>query len=130
MISVSATIPQTSLTVDIVAATAVAANPTPVPVVNVPMLGATIGIPGATGPRGLIGPTGPSGPQGAASTVPGPQGPAGNTGSQGIQGVAGPQGLQGPKGDPGASGVWQQLTAASYAALAVKDPNTLYVIVG
>lgn len=49
------------------------------------------------------GPTGPAGPPGPASTVPGPQGPP---------------------------GVWVQMTQAAYDALPVKDPGTLYVIVG
>jgi hypothetical protein len=130
MITVTAVVPKTSLTVDIQQATAVAANPTPVPTVNVSMISATIGVPGATGPRGVIGPPGPMGPQGTASTVPGPQGPAGNTGPQGNQGIQGQTGPQGPQGNPGAAGVWVQMTQAAYTALAVKDPNTLYVLVG
>jgi Collagen triple helix repeat (20 copies) len=52
---------------------------------------------------------------------PGPSGPAG---------PAGPAGPNGPAGPQGAQGVWVQMTQAAYTALAVKDPNTLYVIIG
>jgi hypothetical protein len=127
MISVSAAVPQTTLTVDIQAATVIAANPTPVPVVNVPMQGVTIGVPGSTGPRGVQGAVGAVGPTGPASTVPGPQGVQGSTGPQG---PPGPTGQQGPPGVQGASGVWATMTQAAYTALSTKDPNTLYVIVG
>lgn len=37
------------------------------------------------------------------------------------------QGKTGPQGPPG---LWTQMTQAAYDALPVKDPNTLYVIVG
>ena len=49
------------------------------------------------------GPPGPPGPPGPASTVPGP---------------------------PGENAEWVQLTQAAYNALPVKDPQTLYVIIG
>ena len=139
MISVTATVPKTSLTVDIQAATAVAANPTPVPIVNVPMLSATIGVPGATGPRGVQGAQGPVGPAGPASTTPGPAGPKGNQGAQGDPGVQGQLGAQGPKGDPGTAppgtvvgmngvtGLWKG-TQAQFDAIGVKDPNVVYVV--
>lgn len=45
-------------------------------------------------------------------------------------GPVGPQGPAGPQGPQGAQGVWVQMTRAAYTALAVKDPNVLYVIVG
>jgi hypothetical protein len=35
-----------------------------------------------------------------------------------------------PPGPPGPPGQWTQMTQAAYDALPVKDPNTLYVIVG
>lgn len=44
----------------------------------------------------------------------------------GPTGAAGPTGATGPQGPQG----WVQMTQAAYDALAVKDPNTLYVIVG
>jgi len=71
-----------------------------------------IGPTGPAGAQGIVGPTGPAGPAGLDSTVPGPTGPAG------VQGPTGP------------AAVWVQMTQAEYDALAVKDPNTLYVIVG
>lgn len=46
------------------------------------------------------------------------------------QGPPGPPGPPGPQGPPGVSAAWQQMTLAEYNALPVKDPNTLYVIVG
>lgn len=36
----------------------------------------------------------------------------------------------GPAGPPGAEGQWVSMTAAAFAALVVKDPATLYVIIG
>lgn len=39
-------------------------------------------------------------------------------------------GPMGPMGPPGPPGIWVQMTQAQYDALPVKDPNTLYVIVG
>lgn len=33
-------------------------------------------------------------------------------------------------GPPGPPGQWMQMTQAAYDALPVKDPNTLYVIIG
>lgn len=78
------------------------------------------GATGPTGPTGLTGPpgsTGPTGPQGVA-------GAAGATGATGPAGVAGPAGPTGPEGEvPVVS-----LTQAAYDALAVKDPETLYII--
>ena len=90
MITVTAVVPKTSLTVDIQQATAVAANPTPVPLVNVSMISATIGVPGATGPRGVQGLQGP----------PGPEGPPGEGGTgSGIEsGVASPDASTGSDG--------------------------------
>lgn len=38
--------------------------------------------------------------------------------------------LKGPPGDPGTDAAWVQMTQAAYDALAVKDPDTLYVIIG
>jgi hypothetical protein len=57
----------------------------------------------------------------------GPQGPAGAAGATGAPGAAGATGPQGPAG---ASALWTQMTQVQYTALATKDPNTLYVIVG
>jgi hypothetical protein len=42
-------------------------------------------------------------------------------------GRRGPVGNTGPQGPPGQ---WTQMTQAAYNALPVKDPNTLYVIIG
>ncbi|HBS80995.1 MAG: hypothetical protein CMK99_13680 [Pseudomonas sp.] len=70
----------------------------------------------------LQGPPGEQGPQGPKGDV-GPQGPIGETGPQG------PQGEQGVQGEPG-PGTWVQLTQAQYDALATKDPNILYIVVG
>ena len=42
-------------------------------------------------------------------------------------GPPGPPGLQGPAGP---QGQWLRMTQAAYDALPVKDPATLYVIVG
>ena len=44
--------------------------------------------------------------------------------------IQGPAGPPGPAGPAGPAGKWVQLTQAEYDALAVKDPETLYVIVG
>lgn len=52
------------------------------------------------------------------------------TGPPGPTGPAGPPGPTGPAGPQGAQGVWVQMTQAAYDALPVKDPNTLYVIIG
>lgn len=96
---------------------------------------------GVQGPQGVVGPQGPLGPTGANSTVPGPQGPIGVTGPQG---PPSDEVFSGPA-DPGPSfefwfdtdattaiypGRWAQMTQAQYDALAVKQANTLYVIVG
>lgn len=82
--------------------------------------------------KGVKGDTGATGAQGLA-------------GPQGIQGVAGPQGEIGPIGPEGPSPDTstfatktelnaltkiEQLTQAQYDALATKDANTLYVVVG
>lgn len=40
------------------------------------------------------------------------------------------EGPTGPTGPTGPSGVWVSMTQAAYDALPVKDPDTLYVIVG
>ena len=45
-------------------------------------------------------------------------------------GLQGPPGPPGPVGPPGPEGQWVQMTQAEYDALAVKDPETLYVIIG
>jgi hypothetical protein len=37
---------------------------------------------------------------------------------------------QGAPGPPGQDAKWVSMTQAAYTALAIKDPNTLYVIVG
>ena len=79
------------------------------------------GPPGPPGPTGPAGPPGPAGPAGADSTVPGPAGPPGADST-----VPGPTGPAGPQGEPGTV----ILTQAAYDALPVKDPDTLYVIVG
>jgi hypothetical protein len=50
--------------------------------------------------------------------------------SVGVAGPAGPPGADGAPGPQGPPGVWVQMTQAAYDALPVKDPNTLYVIVG
>jgi len=84
--------------------------------------GSLQGPPGEQGPQGPKGDDGPTGPQGEAGPV-GPQGPIGETGPQG------PQGEQGVQGEPG-PGTWLQLTQAEYDALATKDPDTLYIVVG
>jgi hypothetical protein len=70
------------------------------------------GAPGAAGAQGPAGPAGPAGPQG-------PQGPKGDTGATG---ATGPQGLPGLQGIPGKSGnfpVYQNVTAARAAGVAV-----------
>jgi hypothetical protein len=41
-----------------------------------------------------------------------------------------PGGPQGPPGPPGPPGEWDSMTQAQYDALPVKDPDTLYVIIG
>ena len=57
-------------------------------------------------------------------------GPTIASGPKGDKGDPGPTGSQGPKGDIGPQGTVpvNDLTQAQYDALAVKDPNTLYVI--
>lgn len=88
-----------------------------------------------------------------ASAIMGPQGAKGDPGPTGLTGATGPQGVPGyvpvleQDTDPGAvhegtiwvetdativstSTKWTQMTQAQYDALAVKDPNVLYVIVG
>lgn len=45
-------------------------------------------------------------------------------------GPVGPAGPPGPPGPPGPQAQWVQMTQAEYNALPVKDPNTLYVIIG
>jgi hypothetical protein len=121
--------------------------------------GAASTVPGPTGPQGIQGPVGPIGPTGADSTVPGPPGtviiavsdtpPASPVDSSlwwrsdigmlyfrfrdadSVQWVvASPQPIAGPQGQQGVPGIWVQMTQAAYNALAVKDPNTLYVIIG
>lgn len=72
----------------------------------------------------------------AELAIAGAQGPQGIQGVKGDAGNQGTQGIQGVKGDTGNTGAvgpaatWTQLTQAQYTALGVKDPGTLYVIVG
>jgi len=90
------------------------------------------------GTAGPPGPTGPTGPTGAT-------GPAGATGPIGATGATGPAGpgvvpggtagqalvkIDGTNYNTKWSTVWVSMTQAAYDALPVKDPNTLYVIVG
>jgi hypothetical protein len=114
---VTVTTPDNSVTVDLVQ---------PGATINADSPAITVGVPGQTGATGPTGPAGPTGPHGTTG-VQGPQGPTGNTGPQGPQGVQGQLGAQGP---PGNTGVVKtvSLTQAEYTALAVKDPETLYVI--
>lgn len=72
---------------------------------------------------GSVGPQGPAGPAG-------PQGPIGPTGPEGPEGPIGLTGPEGPQGPAGTDAVWTQMTQAAYDALPVKDPDTLYIIVG
>ena len=55
---------------------------------------------------------------------------SGPPGPPGLQGPAGPQGPAGQPGPEGPQGQWLRMTQAAYDALPVKDPATLYVIVG
>jgi hypothetical protein len=48
----------------------------------------------------------------------------------GLPGPTGPQGPQGVQGPPGDDAEWTRMTQVEYDNLLVKDPNTLYVIVG
>ena len=48
-------------------------------------------------------------------------------GPTGLQGATGPQGAMTSTGPPG---IWTQMTLAAHNLLPVKDPNTLYVLVG
>jgi hypothetical protein len=41
-----------------------------------------------------------------------------------------PTGKPGPPGPPGEDAQWARMTRAEFDALPVKDPNTLYVIIG
>lgn len=94
---------------------------------------------GPQGPTGPTGPTGATGATGPASTVPGPTGPQGATGPAGAVAVSSQPGP--PAQQLGALWIdtdetavygpqWLQLTQAAYTALAVKDPNTMYVVIG
>lgn len=56
-------------------------------------------------------------------------GPKGDQGDPGPTGPQGPAGVAGPVGPAGADAEWVQMTQAAYDALAVKDPDTLYIIV-
>lgn len=86
------------------------------------------------GPKGDKGDPGDQGPPGADSTVPGPKGDKGDPGEQGPQGPEGPEGPAGtiPEGTIQSSDIStiDVMTQAAYDALAVKDPNTLYIIQG
>lgn len=42
----------------------------------------------------------------------------------------GEMGFQGPKGATGPQGQWVSMTQFAFDTLPVKDPNTLYVIIG
>ena len=48
----------------------------------------------------------------------------------GPPGPPGEPGEPGEPGPPGADALWQRMTLAEFNALPVKDPNTLYVIIG
>ena len=41
-----------------------------------------------------------------------------------------PTGKPGPPGPPGEDAQWARMTQAEFDALPIKDPNTLYVIIG
>lgn len=68
-----------------------------------------------------------TGPLRGPSGADGVDGANGLDGSDGAQGEIGPEGPQGP---PGPSGVWWSGTLAQYEAILIKDPNTLYVVIG
>lgn len=105
---------------------------------------------GAPGPQGPPGAPGIQGPPGADG-IQGPPGVPGEDGDPGQKGDPGPAGAPGVDGAPGPTAVsadaenvatlgsdsllyvpepWVQMTRAQYDALAVKDPDTMYVIVG
>jgi len=114
------------------------------------------GTDGVDGVDGGIGEPGIDGAPGADSFVPGPQGAQGDPGPQGSIGLPGPTGVTGATGPIGPMGPivvsadpnnvailgtdgqifvphmpdFVGMTAAEYAALADKDPGTLYVING
>lgn len=136
------------------------ADTTPIKVIDIGQVGGPPGPPGPTGPTGPTGPKGAQGDPGPTGTTgaPGAAGekwfsstaaPGAGLGAIGdwhlhtttgdvsekttgsvwtVRGnIKGPTGTTGPQGPPG---VWVQMTQAAYDALAVKDPGTLYVIVG
>lgn len=68
--------------------------------------------------------------------IQGPQGPPGTNGTDGADGAQGPPGNDGadgaigPQGPPGDAGQWWSGTLAEYNAIPIKDPDTLYVVIG
>ena len=101
------------------------------------------------GPQGIPGVVGPHGPAGVAGTngVTGPRGLKGDKGDQGAVGPKGSQGIQGVKGIDAVLpadlvtsttvGTTEkriaeivQMTQANYTALATKQADKLYIIVG
>ena len=48
----------------------------------------------------------------------------------GLPGPSGVTGQVGPMGPPGTPAIWTRMTQAEYDALIVRDPQTLYVIIG
>lgn len=73
---------------------------------------------GETGATGAAGATGPQGPIGLTGTI-GLQGPKGDTGATGATGPMGPVGPQGPAGKSGNFPVYQNVTEARAAGVAV-----------
>jgi Collagen triple helix repeat (20 copies) len=92
---------------------------------------------GPTGPQGSTGPAGPQGPQGAmaatdtppANPTPGQQWWETDTGYQFVWYNDGTS-SQWVQVNMPSSPAWVQLTQAAYNVLPVKDPNTLYVVIG
>src|SRR5437868_11471865 len=83
---------------------------TPMRLLAVMLVGASLSLAACgknPGPKGDPGPQGPAGPQGAQGIqgVPGTQGPAGAQGPQGPQGTPGDKGEKGDKGDPATTNV-------------------------
>lgn len=80
---------------------------------------------GPAGPKGDKGDTGDDGPTGDT----GPTGPSGSTGPKGDKGDTGDAGPAGAVGATGSAGVLI-MTQTEYDALATKDPDVLYAIIG
>jgi hypothetical protein len=91
--------------------------------ITVEMPSVEFGVPGLPGPPGEDGMDGMDG-------APGPAGTDGADGADGAPGPKGDPGPPGPEGPAGADAEWVQMTQAEYDALPIKDPNTLYVVVG